>query len=123
MANAGIAIKSGDKIIETRNSTPVVRAVRPVRPPSATPAELSTKVVTVDVPATAPTVVPTASAKRAPFILGNCPSSSSISALEATPISVPNVSKISTNKNANKIARNSKNLISAKLILKACPNI
>ena len=50
------------------NRIPEVRAVRPVRPPSATPEALSTKVVTVEVPHMAPTVVPTASESRAPLI-------------------------------------------------------
>ena len=42
-----------------------------------------------------------ASDRRAPLILGSFPSLSSISALDATPISVPSVSNISTNRNAN----------------------
>ena len=41
--------------------------VRPVRPPSATPEALSTKVVTVEVPQTAPTVVPTAFREKCTF--------------------------------------------------------
>ena len=45
----------------------VVTAVSPVLPPSDTPEALSTKVVVVDVPRTAPAVVATASARRAPF--------------------------------------------------------
>ena len=56
------------------------------------------KVVTVEVPHIAPTVVPTASERRAPFMRGSLPSLSSMSALEATPISVPSVSNISTNR-------------------------
>ena len=43
-------------------------AVNPVLPPSLTPVALSTKVVTVLVPRTAPAVVATASAIRAPLI-------------------------------------------------------
>ena len=39
-----------------------------MRPPSATPEALSTKVVTVEVPHMAPTVVPTASESSAPLI-------------------------------------------------------
>ena len=69
-------------------------------PPSVTPEALSTKVVVVVVPSTAPAVVATASARRAPLILGSFPSLSSISAFDATPINVPMVSNISTNKNA-----------------------
>ena len=51
-------------------------------------------------PRTAPTVVATASAISAPLIFGRCPSSSNIPALVDTPINVPIVSNISTNKNA-----------------------
>ena len=79
---------------ETPNNTAVVTAVRPVRPPSETPDALSTKVVTVDVPRTAPAVVATASAINAPLILGSLPSLSSIFAFVETPIKV-SVSKIS----------------------------
>ena len=57
-------------------------------------------VVVVVVPRTAPTVVATASAISAPLIFGRCPSSSNIPALVDTPINVPIVSNISTNKNA-----------------------
>ena len=42
VANAGIARKIGEKNREIRNSTATVMAVRPVRPPSPTPAALST---------------------------------------------------------------------------------
>ena len=86
----------------------MVREVSPVRPPSDTPEALSTKVVTVEVPNMAPAVVPMASAMSAPLIRGSFPSLSSISALEATPISVPIVSKISTNRNAKIITANSR---------------
>ena len=77
-----------------------VTAVSPVLPPSVTPDALSTNVVVVDVPSTAPAVVAIASARSAPLICGSLPSSSSILALEDTPISVPIVSNISTNRNA-----------------------
>ena len=78
----------------------VVAEVSPVLPPSDTPDALSTNVVVVVVPRTAPTVVATASAISAPLIFGRCPSSSNIPALVDTPINVPIVSNISTNKNA-----------------------
>ena len=87
--------------MEARNSRPVVSAVRPVRPPTATPEADSTNVVMVEVPITAPTVVPMASAMSAGLMPGRRPSSSSISALVATPMSVPRVSKISTNRKEN----------------------
>ena len=60
--------------MQARNSTPVVRAVRPVRPPASTPEADSTKVVTVEVPQQAPATVPTASDSSASFILGILPS-------------------------------------------------
>ena len=85
----------------------VVTAVSPVLPPSDTPEALSTKVVVVDVPRTAPAVVATASARSAPLMLGSLPFSSSMPALEETPTRVPRVSKRSTNKNANRITRKS----------------
>ena len=50
----------------------------PVRPPSATPAEDSTKVVTVEVPQTAPVVVAIASASIALSMFGTSPSLVSI---------------------------------------------
>mgnify|MGYP007130418482 CR=1 FL=1 len=57
VANDGIAVKSGANNVEIRNKNPATTAVKPVRPPAATPEEDSTKVVTVDVPHTAPTQV------------------------------------------------------------------
>ena len=62
-------------------TTPVTMLVRPVLPPSATPAEDSTKVVIVEVPRHAPTVVPIESASSAPRISGwftGCSSSFSV---------------------------------------------
>ena len=66
-------LRSGIRILETT-------AVKPVRPPAATPEEDSTNVVTVEVPRTAPAVVATASAINAGLIPGSLPSSSSIPA-------------------------------------------
>ena len=99
VANPGIAKKIGENIKDNKNKIAVDRAVSPVLPPSATPAALSTKVVTVDVPNTAPTEVAMASDSSAGFIFGSLPSLSSISAFVDTPISVPIVSNKSTNKN------------------------
>ena len=97
VAKAGIARKIGAKNKLRKNRTAAVTAVRPVRPPTATPALLSTKVVTVEVPSRAPPVVAMESASKAPSIFGSLPSLSSILALEATPIRVPRVSNKSTN--------------------------
>ena len=63
-------VKSGENNVARRNKTPVVSAVRPVRPPAATPAEDSTNVVTVDVPSTAPALVAIASEISAGFTFG-----------------------------------------------------
>ena len=102
VANAGIAVNIGANRIDIRKRKPVTTEARPVLAPTPTPAELSTNVVVVEVPNTAPTDVAMASARRACLILGSFSSLSSISALVATPTSVPIVSNKSTNKNANK---------------------
>ena len=107
VANEGMAVKIGAKMRATKNSTPVVSAVSPVLPPSATPDALSTKLVTVEVPKQAPETVPTASANNASFAFGSLPSLSRRFPLLATPIRVPTVSKISTNKNENIITKKS----------------
>ena len=57
------------------------------------PVELSTKVVTVEVPSTVPAMVAMASAIRALSPLGSLPSLSSMPALLAVPMRVPTVSK------------------------------
>ena len=101
VAADGMERKRGAKKRERRKKPAVTIAVTPVLPPSTTPVEDSTKVVTVDVPSIAPTVVPTASAKRASLQLGIVPSLLIISALPAHPISVPTVSNISTKRNVN----------------------
>ena len=101
VANDGIARKIGDKNKDNPKRTAATIAVSPVFPPSAAPAALSTNVVTVEVPIAAPAVVPRASARSAPLILGSFPLSSNKSAFAATPIRVPSVSNKSTNKNAH----------------------
>ncbi|MPM24000.1 hypothetical protein SDC9_70477 [bioreactor metagenome] len=101
VAALGIEPNSGSRNSERANRMATTRAVRPVRPPSTTPEEDSTKVVTVEVPSTAPTVVPTASANRASLQLGIEPSFWTISAFVAQPIKVPTVSNISTKRKVN----------------------
>ena len=101
VAKEGIAEIIGENTSDTKKRTATVRLVRPVFPPSATPEADSTNVVTVDVPKTAPAVVATASAIRAPLILGSFPSLSTNPAFVDTPISVPSVSKRSTKRNEN----------------------
>ena len=39
VAKDGMDVNNGENKVARRNNTPVVRAVRPVRPPTATPAE------------------------------------------------------------------------------------
>lgn len=119
VAAGGIIENTGKKNAAITKHPAVARAVRPVLPPSATPDELSTKVVIVDVPSRAPTVVPTASLIRALLASGRLPFSSSIFALVATPVRVPRVSKISTNKNENNTENISKEKILEKSNLKA----
>ena len=105
VAKLGMVRNSGLKMVASRNSTPVVMLVRPVRPPSVTPEALSTKVVVVEVPSTAPAQVAMESAIKAPLMRGSLPSSSSMSALDATPIRVPRVSNRSTNRKENMTAK------------------
>lgn len=118
VAADGIIEKIGKKKVEITKHPAVARAVRPVLPPSATPDDDSTKVVTVLVPRIAPQVVPTASARRAFLISGRFPFSSSILALVATPVRVPRVSKISTNKKEKRTENISKENIFEKSSLK-----
>ena len=123
IAKDGIDKNSGLSTIDNRNKRPVTIAVKPVLPPAATPEALSTNVVTVDVPSTAPEVVATASAIKAPLIFGSFPSLSSISALDATPMRVPNVSKISTKRNANITTIKLIQSTLAKSALNTCPKV
>ena len=99
VASGGIDIKNGAKNRANRKHIAAVKDVKPHRPPTLTPEELSTKVVTVEVPNTAPTVVPIASAIKACLIRGILPFSSTIPARLLTPISVPIVSNISMKRN------------------------
>ena len=98
VAHAGTIETIGEKNSARRKSTPVTNAVSPVRPPCSTPLALSTYEVTVDVPSTAPAVVPMASARRASLARGRRPSGSSMPARLVTPTRVPTVSKKSTKK-------------------------
>ena len=95
VAAEGMSRKSGERKSARMKSTAVDSAVIPVRPPSAIPAPLSTKVVTVDVPQTAPMEVARASAIIACLMFFTLPSLSIISVLAAAPMSVPTVLKIS----------------------------
>ena len=123
VANPGIAVNIGAKKIATKNKRPVATEASPVLAPAPTPAELSTKVVVVEVPRIAPALVAMASAKRAGLILGSFSSLSSMPALVDTPIKVPRVSKISTNRKDNKITIKLNTLTPVKSAVKHCPNV
>ena len=111
VAKDGMEVNNGENKVARRNNKPVVSAVRPVRPPTATPAEDSTKVVVVEVPNNAPAEVATASDNSTGLMRGRRPFSSNIFAFVATPITVPKVSKMSTNRNAKIITINSAILV------------
>lgn len=106
VAAAGTSAKSGLKNSAKRNKTAVVTEASPVLPPAATPEELSTNDVTVEVPRHAPAAVPIASAKSAPFAFNTFPSLSLRFPCSATPRSVPIVSKRSVKRKVKKITRN-----------------
>ena len=76
---------TGERNIAMKNIAAVAIEERPVRPPSATPAEDSTNVVTVEVPQAAPTQVAQASASMARSMLGTLPSLSSRPPAEQAP--------------------------------------
>ena len=71
VAKPGTAVNTGAKKIANKNMIAVTADARPVRPPAPTPAELSTYVVVVEVPITAPALVAIASAKSAGLMFGN----------------------------------------------------
>ena len=97
-AEPGMAVNRGAKNMARAKHTATEKAVRPERPPCATPDALSTYVVTVLVPSKAPATVPTASAMKAWLSLFGLPFSSTMLALVVTPTRVPIVSNMSTNR-------------------------
>ena len=101
VAALGINVANGAKTNATRKSSPVVTAVRPVRPPSPIPAALSTYEVIVLVPISAPNETPKASTSIAFPIFGELPSLSINPALLAVPTKVPKVSNNSTKVKVN----------------------
>ena len=123
VANPGIAVKIGANKIAIRNMNPVTTDAKPVLAPAPTPAELSTKVVVVEVPRTAPADVAIASANNAFLTLGSFPSLSNIPALSETPIKVPIVSNISTNKKDNNTTIKLTIPTPVKSALKHCPKV
>lgn len=96
VAEPGMARKNGARKSETRKQMAVMNDVKPLRPPSFTPDALSTNVVTVLVPMTAPAVVLMASTRNACFRRGMRPFFI-IPARAVTPMMVPMVSNKSTN--------------------------
>ncbi len=101
VAETGTIRKRGARNRERTNMVAVERAVKPVRPPTATPEALSTYEVTVLVPRMAPKAVPSASANSAFLICGKLPSLSVNPIFEATPSNVPIVSNRFTNRKVN----------------------
>lgn len=106
VAQLGMSAAMGARNIAMKNIAAVKTEERPVLPPSAMPAEDSTKVVTVEVPQTAPKHVAAASANMALFMLGTLPSLSSRLPAEHAPYRVPRVSNMSTMQNASMEAMN-----------------
>ena len=105
-AAEGTSKKRGLKKSAIKKMRAVVTDVRPVRPPSATPAVLSTKLVIVDVPSAAPTTVPIASESSASFTFLMSPFLSFKLLCSAMPMSVPIVSKISTKRKVKNTVKN-----------------
>ena len=101
VAAAGIERNTGAKNNAITKHIAVAKAVRPVRPPCATPDALSTYVVVVLAPRQAPVIVAMASAMKALFSPGMRPSFCIIPALVHTPTSVPMVSNMSMKRNVN----------------------
>ena len=94
---------NGEKIVASKNNTPVVTAVKPVRPPTPTPEVDSTKLVTVEVPKAAPATVPIASDNKALSPFSSSPFLFTSQILFPIEIKVPAVSKKSTNKKEKRI--------------------
>ena len=103
MAAVGMREAMGLRNMAMKKSAAVAMAARPVLPPSATPAEDSTNVVTVEVPQIAPVVVAMASASMALSMLGTSPFGSSMLPRAQAPYSVPRVSNISTMQKARDV--------------------
>src|SRR5699024_1712041 len=97
---SAITLITGVKNMDRINSPATTMDVSPVLPPAVTPDVDSTYAVDGLVPNMDPTVVAVASANNADFALGSFPSFIKL-ACSATPISVPVVSKIVTNRKAN----------------------
>src|SRR5690606_32721779 len=88
---------NGAKNRQAINSRPTTTAVKPVRPPAATPAEDSIYGVVDEVPKAAPATIAEESANNAFFRRGNLPSFNKPARCE-TPTSVPVESNRSTRK-------------------------
>lgn len=99
VAAAGIARNIGEKNKAAVKHKAMLRAVRPERPPCATPEELSIKVHAADVPSTDEHSVPIESAMNILFIPGTEPSLSANPPLMQTPRAEPVRLKRSMNRN------------------------
>ena len=96
VAALGMSPTNGVKNMDNKNSEPQTTAVRPVRPPTPTPAALSTKAVMVLVPKSEPMLTPAASVSIALPMPGKRPVLSIRPAFVAIPTIVPMASKSST---------------------------
>lgn len=95
----GLPGRSGITAVIIRKGWGATREVSPVRPPSATPEALSTKVVTVESTTRSTYCSFLPSEKKSAFDVWRvCLLCQAYQHLEATPIRVPRVSNISTNK-------------------------
>ena len=97
VAKAGILCANGAKTKQAKNNTATVTDVNPVLPPSLIPEPDSIYDVVFDVPARAPTDVATESANKALSMPSTSPFLLTLPVRLATLVSVPAVSKKSTN--------------------------
>ena len=89
VADEGIARKIGLKNRAMTKQMAMVSEVRPLRPPCATPDELSMKVQAADVPNMLAATVPTESARNIPLMRSTLPSLSANPPLIHTPRAEP----------------------------------
>ena len=106
VAAAGMARKTGLRNSARVKQTAIVNEVRPVRPPWATPEELSTNAVTAQVPKRLAAAVPTESARNIPLRRGILPFSSTNPPLRHSPSAEPVSENRSINRKDSRTTRN-----------------
>ena len=119
VAKLGIEQKIGDSTTEIKNKNPVTTEEKPVLAPAATPEELSTNVVVVEVPSTAPAVV--CNRIRQQRFLDARQSAVLVQHIRLVchRLTFRSVSNISTNRNAHTTAIKSKNMHTGEIQFKA----